>query len=128
MVRLLVTASATGPIRDSVTSQAAASASPIMVGPDTVPPGRSWPVSWGTRIRSAPANAAPRNPLSSSASITMGRSTGAVTPRSCRRGEVGGAEHAGELPPAPFAHPVEALGERPHHRGERPGVDLDDVG
>ena len=40
MLRWLVTASATGPMRESVAIQAAPSASPIIVGPDSVPPGR----------------------------------------------------------------------------------------
>ena len=41
MLRLVVTASATGPIADSSTTYIAQSASAISVGPDTVPPGRS---------------------------------------------------------------------------------------
>ena len=41
MLRLVVTARPTGPIRDSSTTYMAKSASAISVGPDTVPPGRS---------------------------------------------------------------------------------------
>ena len=41
MLRLVVTASATGPIADSSTTYMAKSASAISVGPEIVPPGRS---------------------------------------------------------------------------------------
>ena len=54
-MRLLVTARATGPMCESVTSQAAASARPIIVGPERVPPGRSCAASYGTRMRTPSA-------------------------------------------------------------------------
>ncbi len=41
MLRLVVTASPTGPIADSNTTYIAKSARAISVGPETVPPGRS---------------------------------------------------------------------------------------
>ena len=41
MLRLVVTASPTGPIAESSTTYIAKSAIAISVGPDTVPPGRS---------------------------------------------------------------------------------------
>ena len=45
MVRLVVTASGTQPIADSTATYMAKSASAIMIGPETVPPGRS-DLSW----------------------------------------------------------------------------------
>ena len=95
IVRLLVTARATGPMWESVTSHAAASASPIIVGPESVPPGRSWPASYGTRMRSPsapacstryaagrPGKAPARKSLSSS--TVMARSVTGGEP-TCRR-------------------------------------------
>ena len=51
MCRLVVTASATGPICARIASHAAASAIAMIVGPDTVPPGRLWAALTGRRIR-----------------------------------------------------------------------------
>ncbi len=51
MLRLLVTARATGPMRDRVTSHAAPSARLIIVGPERVPPGPELArLSAGSRI------------------------------------------------------------------------------
>ena len=43
MLRLVVTASGTGPIEASIATYIAKSASAIMVGPEMVPPGRNEP-------------------------------------------------------------------------------------
>jgi hypothetical protein len=51
IVSVEVTASGTIPIRDNVAIHAAASASDIIVGPDTVPPGRTLPIPTGIRSR-----------------------------------------------------------------------------
>src|SRR5262245_43019993 len=51
MLRLVVTASPTGPIAESSTTYIAQSASAISVGPDTVPPGRSMRSLKGSRTR-----------------------------------------------------------------------------
>ena len=55
IVNVDVTAKGTIPIRDNVAIHAAASASDIIVGPDTVPPGRTLPTPTGMRRRTPPS-------------------------------------------------------------------------
>ena len=54
MLRLVVTASGTGPIEASTATYMAKSASAIMVGPDMVPPGRMKSSRYAWRTRAAP--------------------------------------------------------------------------
>src|SRR5690606_8691392 len=56
MLRRLVTASASGPMRDRTDMYDTASARAMSVGPDTVPPGRRFAslVGWRTRMPSVP--------------------------------------------------------------------------
>ena len=56
MFRLVVTASGTGPIEARIATYIAKSVSPIMVGPEIVPPGRS---ELSLNARRTPAAAVP---------------------------------------------------------------------
>ena len=51
MLRLVVTASAAGPMRDRIAMYATPSARLMRVGPETVPPGRRSALSTGWRTR-----------------------------------------------------------------------------
>ena len=54
MLRLVVTARGCGPIAEKTATYIAKSASSIMVGPEIVPPGRSWLSSNRRRTRTSP--------------------------------------------------------------------------
>ena len=58
MLRLMVTASGTGPIAASSATYMATSASAIIVGPEIVPPGRSDPSRNACRTRQPPSHSA----------------------------------------------------------------------
>ena len=58
MLRLMVTASGTGPIAASTATYMAKSASAIMVGPEIVPPGRSEASRKACRTRQPPSHSA----------------------------------------------------------------------
>ena len=56
MLRLVVTASGCGPIAENTATYMAKSASSIMVGPETVPPGRKLASSKAQRTRTSPSS------------------------------------------------------------------------